>query len=66
MIQLIRTANFIPSIKETIKAAKWEDSLKKFQSYVTEFISGPQTLIIAVTLLVPDGNYLLKLWGVFE
>lgn len=48
---------------ETILNTRYEESLSKCQAYLSEFLVGGELKAVGVSFALPDGDYLVKLWG---
>jgi hypothetical protein len=48
---------------ETILSPRFEESLTKCQSYLSEFLVGGELKAVGVSFALPDSDYLVKLWA---
>lgn len=51
------------SPKATIANPKWEQSLRKCQSYICELLVNGELSAVAVTMVLPEADYFIKLWA---
>jgi hypothetical protein len=64
LISYLKTLKISEEIRNnTFLNTKWEQSLSKCQSYVCEFIINNQVSVVAVCMILPEGDYLIKLWA---
>lgn len=66
LIKYLKTVNFKESYRILINDLDWEEEIRIYQSYVSEYSLNDDLAIVAITLLLPDGNYQIKLWGLTQ
>ena len=48
---------------ETVLNSRLEESLAKYQAYLSELLVGGELKAVGVSFALPDGDYLVKLWA---
>lgn len=64
LVALLKSVKLEESLrKSTILNPKWEQYLQRCQSYVSEFTLNGVVAAVGVTMVLPEGHYMIKLWA---